>query len=77
MKYYVTYMVTSKYVAEVDAENVEEALKKAKAKQLEEDFGPLEDIQSKMIYVEDGSGEFWHNSELINQKLKADIVRKH
>ena len=77
MKYYVTYQITAKYTAEVEADNLDEALKKANLKQNEEDFGVAEDVQGKIMYAESDSNDFWHRSELIDQKLKADIVRKH
>lgn len=77
MKYYVTYQITAKYTAEVEADNLDEALKKANLKQNEEDFGVAEDVQGKIMYAESDSNDFWHRSELMDQKLKADIVRKH
>ena len=77
MKYYVTYQITAKYTAEVEADNLDDALKKANLKQNEEDFGVAEDVQGKIMYAESDSNDFWHRSELMDQKLKADIVRKH
>lgn len=77
MKYYVTYQITAQYTAEVEADNLDEALKKANLKQNEEDFGVAEDVQGKIMYAESDSNDFWHRSELMDQKLKADIIRKH
>lgn len=77
MKYYVTYQIIAEYTAEVEADNIDEALKKASVKQNEADFGAANNVQSKMVYMENENGDFYHRSELVDQKLKADIVRNH
>lgn len=46
MKYYVTYKIDARYIAEVEAENIEDAKKKA------------EDIDGEQIIVEDNNGDY-------------------
>lgn len=58
MKYYVTYKIDARYIAEVEAENVEEAKKKAEGKFLDADFGEAEDIDGEAIIVEDNNGDY-------------------
>jgi hypothetical protein len=53
MKYYVTYAISAYYVAEVDADNLEEARKKAEDKYYEADFGDATEIEADQIMVED------------------------
>lgn len=58
MKYYVTYKIDARYIAEVEAENLEEAMKKAESEYINADFGQAEDIDGEMIIVEDDNGNF-------------------
>lgn len=58
MKYYVTYKVEARYVAEVEAKSLEEAMKKAELEYLDADFGEGYDIDGEAIIVEDESGNF-------------------
>ena len=58
MKYYVTYKIDARCVVEVDADNVEEAKKKAESKYLDADFGAAEDINGEAIIVEDEKGDY-------------------
>ena len=58
MKYYVTYKVEARYIAEVEAENIEEAIKTADAKYADADFGAAEDIDGEAIIVEDEKGDY-------------------
>ena len=58
MKYYVTYKFDARYIAEVEAETIEDAKKKAKAKFLDANFGMVEDIDGEQIIVEDNNGEY-------------------
>ena len=58
MKYYVTYKIDARYIAEVEAENIEEAKKKAEGKFLDADFGEAEDIDGEIIIVEDNNGDY-------------------
>ena len=51
MKYYVTYAVSGYYVAEVEADNLEEARKKAVDKYYEADFGDVTDIEVDQVMV--------------------------
>lgn len=57
-KYYVTYKVDARYVAEVEAENIEEAKKKAEQEYIDADFGEAEDIDGEAIIVEDENGNY-------------------
>ena len=58
MKYYVTYKVEARYIAEVEADNLEEAMKKAEWEYMDADFGVAEDIDGEKIIVEDENGNF-------------------
>ena len=58
MKYYVTYKIDARYIAEVEAENIEEAKQKAEDKFLDADFGNAEDIDGEAIIVEDDNGDY-------------------
>lgn len=58
MKYYVTYKIDARYIAEVEAENIEEAKQKAEDKFLDADFGNAEDIDGEAIIVEDNNGDY-------------------
>ena len=58
MKYYVTYKIDARYVTEVEADNLEEAMKKAEDKYMDADFGVAEDINGKQIIVEDENGNY-------------------
>lgn len=58
MKYYVTYKLEARYVAEVEAETLEEARKKAEEKYQDADFGEAEDINGEAIIVEDDRGDY-------------------
>lgn len=53
MKYYVTYKVEARYTAEVEADSLEEAMKKAESEYIDADFGVAEDINGEVIIVED------------------------
>lgn len=58
MKYYVTYKVEGRFIAEVEANNLEEAKAKAETRYLEADFGPLQDIDGESIIVENEKGDY-------------------
>lgn len=58
MKYYVTYKIDARYIAEVEAESIEDAKKKAENKFLDADFGKAEDIDGEAIIVEDTNGDY-------------------
>lgn len=53
MKYYVTYKIDARYVAAVEADSLEEAMKKAEYKYYDADFGEARDIDGEAIMVED------------------------
>ena len=58
MKYYVTFKVDARYVAEVEAENIEEARKKATDSFQDADFGRAEDVDGEEVIVEDEDGNY-------------------
>lgn len=53
MRYYVTYKIDARYIAEVEADSIEEAMKKAEDKYMDADFGDAEDIDGEQVCVED------------------------
>lgn len=53
MNYYITYMVDARYVVEVNADNVQEALQKADNAFSEANFGEAQDIDGTVAFVED------------------------
>ena len=58
MKYYVTYRIDARYVAEVEAENLEEAKKKAEDDFCDADFGASHNIDGEVIIVENENGDY-------------------
>lgn len=58
MKYYVKYSLRARYIAEVEADNLEEAMEKAEMKCWDADFGDAEDIEGDAIIVEDENGNY-------------------
>lgn len=58
MKYYVTYRIDARYIAEVEADSLEEAKKKADEEWCDADFGAAQDIDGEPIIVEDENGNF-------------------
>ena len=58
MEYYVTYKIDARYIAKVEAENIEEAKKKAEGKFFDADFGAAEDIDGEAIIIEDQDGNY-------------------
>lgn len=58
MKYYVTYRIDARYIAEVEADSLEEAKRKADEKWCDADFGAAQDIDGEPIIVEDENGNF-------------------
>ena len=59
MKYYVTYKIDARCIAEVEANSLEEAFEKADAEYCEADFGVAEEIiGEEIIIVEDENGQF-------------------
>lgn len=58
MKYYVTYKIDARYIAEVEADNLEEAMKKGQYEYYDADFGVARDIDAEAIMVEDEYGNF-------------------
>lgn len=58
MKYYVTYKVEARYIAEVEADSIKEARRKAIEEFYDADFGVAEDIEGEDIIVEDENGNY-------------------
>lgn len=58
MKYYVTYKIDARYIAEVEADSIEEALEKADSEYCDADFGVAQDIDGESIIIEDENGNF-------------------
>lgn len=58
MKYYVSYKIDARYVAEVEANSLEEALKKATEKYYDADFGEAKDVDGEAIIIEDENGNY-------------------
>lgn len=58
MRYYVTHRVEARHVVGVDADNVDDAIKKANDAFSEADFGAATDIDGEAIIVEDEDGNY-------------------
>ena len=58
MKYYVTYRIDARYIAEVEANNLDNAIKKAREEYYDADFGEAEDIDGEEVVVEDENGNY-------------------
>lgn len=56
-RYYVTYKVDARYVVQVNAHSIEEAIEKSKSKFLDTDFGKAEDVDGDAVIVEDQNGD--------------------
>lgn len=56
--YYVTYRIDARYVAEVRANNVEEAKVEARSKWESANFGEAQDIDGEAIIIENENGDF-------------------
>lgn len=67
MIYYVTYAINAVYVAEVNANSLEEAKKEADATYRAADLGELQHIKNEPIMVEDGRGECIWEKETSNR----------
>lgn len=58
MKYYVTFKIDARYVAEVEADSLADAMNKANDKCIEAYFGEANDIDCEKIIVEDENGNY-------------------
>ena len=56
--YYVTFKVESRFIAAVDAEDIDTALKEAQGRFSDADFGEAEAVDGEPIIVEDQEGNF-------------------
>ena len=57
-KFYVTYKIDARYIAEVEAGTIKDALKKAAKEYINADFGEACDIDGEAIIVEDENAKF-------------------
>lgn len=58
MTYYITYKIEARYIAEVKADNLEEARNKASEELSNADFGVAEDIDWEDMIIEDEHGNY-------------------
>ena len=58
MDFYVTFRVDARFIAVVNADDVETALEEAEQRFFDADFGEAECIDGKAIIVEDQNGNF-------------------
>lgn len=58
MKFYVTHSVQARYISCVEADNLEDAKKKADDKFSDADFGEAQDIDGEAIVIEDENGNY-------------------
>lgn len=58
MRYYVTYRIDARYVAEVEADSIEQAMQEATLEYYDADFGIASDIDAEMVIIEDQDGRF-------------------
>ena len=59
MKYYVTFKVDGRYVAEVEADSIEEAKKLGRDEYMDADFNKMDVIFGQMVTVEDEEDIVW------------------
>ena len=58
MEYFVTFKIDGRFVAQVTADNVQDAIKEATAAYQDADFGSLECIDADAVVVEDERGNY-------------------
>ena len=56
--YFVMHKINARFVSEVQAENIDEAIREAEAKFIDADFGDAEDIDAEAFRVEDEAGNY-------------------
>ena len=56
MKYYINFKISSYYVAEVEADDIEEAINAGKKDFSEADCGDMIEIDGSVVSVEDNRG---------------------
>ncbi|MBO5435294.1 hypothetical protein J6A31_05715 [bacterium] len=56
MKYYVKYRIEARYEAEVEANNIEDAIKKSNEMLSNADFGEASDIDGDAVAIETDDG---------------------
>ena len=58
MKYYVTYRIDARFIAEVEADSIEEAKELAREEYEDADFGVARDIDGEPVIIEDENGNY-------------------
>ena len=58
MNYYVKFKIDARFVADIEADSIEEAKQKATIAYQNADFGEAEDIDGEIIIIEDENGNF-------------------
>lgn len=58
MKYYATFVVDTRYIAEVEADSLEEAKEKAEDAFSGADFGVAGNIDGELAVIEDEDGDY-------------------
>lgn len=58
MVYYVTFAVDARFVAKIEANDIEEAIDSATDRFCDADFGEADDIEGDAVIVEDESCNF-------------------
>lgn len=58
MRYWVSFKIEGRYVAAVEANNVNEAIEKAKDEYIDANFGELQDIDGEPIIIQDENDNF-------------------
>lgn len=56
--YYVTYRIDARYISEVQADNLKDALELAEIDFCDANFGDAQDIDGEKIIVEDENGNY-------------------
>ena len=73
MKYYVTYKIDARYIAEVEADSLDEAMDKAEEAYCDANFGDSYDIEGDAIIVEDENGNYvWERQNVILRGVKHE-----
>ncbi len=58
MKYYANFKINARYIAEIEADSLEEAKEEAEYLFSGVDFGHASDIDGEIISIEDSDGNF-------------------
>lgn len=58
MIYYVTMRIDARLVSKVEAQNIDEAMRKAEIAYYDADCGELSDVDGEIVIVEDQDGNY-------------------